>query len=204
MKRRAVLTMLAAAGLSGCGAFGKTPVRSPEDGFIVRGTVPVRSQDATEFFVDGDTVFVSGMVNADTPTGFGAVRDANPNLKQLVMLDVKGPSGTAESIAFGSAIRTAGLTTHLRNDSSISGAGVDAFLGGTRRSLEDGAVIKAVKGDNPDAHKIFVRQMTGGDAYARFADQYGNKRRGQVMTIAEIGAMGLISGTAREVMAQEG
>jgi hypothetical protein len=39
------------------------------------------------------------------------------------------------------AVHEAGFSTHLRNDSVISGGAIDAFLGGTQRIMEECVVI---------------------------------------------------------------
>ena len=154
----------------------------------------------TAFLPEGDTIYMSGSINEDTATGFEAVRDANPKANRLVILQADGPSGSPVAIEFGRAVRAAGFRTHLRNDSVISGGAVDAFLGGTQRTIEDGAVIGAVRSSDVEAHKSFTTDMVGGDGYARFADEFGGRRRPRAMTIAEIGAMGIVSANVGNVL----
>ena len=59
------------------------------------------------------------------------MRDANPKANRLVILELDGPAGSAATMGFGRAVREAGFSIHLRNDSVISGGAIDAFLGGT-------------------------------------------------------------------------
>lgn len=193
----------AVATLPGCAIFRRIPpVPVAREGFIVREAA-VAQPNMTAFLPEGDTVYMSGEVNSDTVAGFEAVRASNPDARRLVILEAGGETGTEASIAFGRAIREAGFATHLRNDSVVSGGAVDAFLGGTRRTIEEGAVVGAARGANADAHKGFVAEMTGGDGYARYAQEFGGRRRPRAMTIAEIGAMGITSrgapGTVLEV-----
>lgn len=155
MNKRAFLFGAAALGLSGCSVFRRTPaVPVSQEGFIVRET-PVAQNNMTAFLPEGDTIYMSGSINEDTATGFAAVRDANPKANRLVILQADGPSGSPAAIGFGRAVRAAGFRTHLRNDSVISGGAVDAFLGGTQRTIEEGAVISAVRGSDVEAHKSF-------------------------------------------------
>lgn len=42
--------------------------------------------------------------------------------------------------------------------------------------------------------------MVGGDGYARFADEFDGRRRPRAMTIAEIGAMGIVSANVGNVL----
>ena len=191
-----------ALGLSGCSFFRPAPaVPVAQEGFIVRET-PVAQNNMTAFLPEGDTIYMSGSINEDTTTGFAAVRAANPEANRLVILQADGPSGSPAAIGFGRSVRAAGFSTHLRNDSVISGGAVDAFLGGTKRTIEEGAVIGAVRSQDVDAHKSFTTDMVGGDGYARFADKFGGRRRPRAMTIAEIGAMGIVSANAGNVLAE--
>lgn len=201
-RRRCIALLAASAALPGCALFQRREARGDNDGFIVR-EAPVAQANMTEIIPAGDTMFISGTINEDTATAFAAVKEGNPELKQVVFLDVDGPIGGPGGIALGRAVRAAGMRTHLRNDSRVSGGAVDAFLGGTQRTLEDGAVIAAVKGaPDLDAHRSYVTEMTGGDGYARFANEFGGRRRPRPMTIAEIGAMGVISGPEASVLAE--
>lgn len=88
----------------------------------------------------------------------------------MVILEANGPAGSAAKMGFGRAVREANFSTHLCKESVISGRAVDAFLGGTQRTMEEGVVIAVARGADIEAHKVFAMEMTGGDGYARFAD----------------------------------
>lgn len=200
MRRRFVILGMGAFALSGCARRRRSGPTVVREGFIVR-EAPVASPDMTSFLPEGDTVFMSGAINADTVAGFEAVRASNPKARRLVMTDVRGKAGSAESMAFGRALREAGFATHLRNDSVITGGAIDGFVGGTQRTMEDGAVIAVTTAEDPEAHGLYASEMVGGDGYARFASAYGRKRRPRPMTIAEIGAMGIISANVGNAIA---
>ncbi|MGH1577226.1 hypothetical protein [Planktotalea sp.] len=201
MKRRAFIISMAVVGVAGCSKLRKSPsVPVVREGFIVK-PAPVAQNNMTSFLPEGDTIYLSGSINEDTATGFAAVREANPKATRLVLLEADGPAGSAGAMAFGRAVREAGFSTHLRNDSVISGAAVDAFVGGTQRTMEEGAVIAVSRSEDADAHKAFATDMTGGEGYARFAQQFGRRKRPRPMTIAEIGAMGIVSANVGNVLA---
>lgn len=205
MHKRSFLLGAAALGLSGCGLFkkaptGAVPVPVAQEGFVVRPAA-VAQDNMTAFLPEGDTIYMSGSVNEDTAVGFETVRAANPDAKRLVILQADGPAGTDAAIKFGRAVREAGFATHLRNDSVISGGAVDAFIGGTQRTMEEGAVIAVVRGEDAQAHSSFATEMVGGDGYARFAQEFGARKRPRAMTIAEIGAMGIVSANVGNVLA---
>ena len=202
MKRRALLSMIAAAPVLGaCSAWPRNPNRATNEGIIVRPE-PVAQANLMELIPSGDSVFVSGEMNTDSADGLAAVIEANPEIKRVVFVDATGETGGPGGIRMGRVIRNAGLRTHLRNDSRVSGGAVDAFLGGTQRTLEDGAMVGALKGQaGNDMHLIYVEEMTGGAGYARYAYQFGGRRRPRPMTIAEIGAMAVISRPEDSVLA---
>lgn len=202
MNRRNVMILLgSSAALAGCGAWPRNPNRAPVEGYIVRPE-PERAENMMELLPQGDTVFISGTINQDSAVALRTVKQANPDLQRAVFLDADGATGSAGGIALGRELREAGLSTHLRNDSRVSGAAVDAFLGGTRRTLEDGAMVGAVRSDGADEdYAAYVMEMTSGDGYARYVQEFGGRRRPRPMTIAEIGAMGLISRPEESVLA---
>lgn len=200
MHRRFLLLGLSATVLAGCARLRASPVPVVREGFVVRrGAEP--AQNMTAFLPEGDTIFMSGAINADTVAGFEAVRRSNPKARRVVFTDVTGETGSTEALAFGRALREAGFATHLRNDSVITGGAVDAFVGGTQRTLEDGAVVAVAPADDPDGHRAYAMEMLGGDGYARYASEFGSKRRPRPMTIAEIGAMGIVSANVGNVIA---
>ena len=201
MQKRTFLLSLTALSLSGCSLFSNLPpVPVVREGFVVK-EAPVPQDNMTAFLPGGATIYLSGSINEDTAAGFAAVRDANPKANRLVILEADGPAGSAATIGFGRAVREAGFSAHLRNDSVISGGAVDDFLGGTQHTMEEGAVIAVARGADIEAHKGFATEMTGGDGYARFADEFGGHRRPRAMTIAEIGAIGIVSANAGNVLA---
>ncbi|MEP5154696.1 hypothetical protein [Planktotalea sp.] len=185
--------------LSGCARLRAGNVPVVQEGFVVQPE-PVAQDNMTGFLAEGDTIYISGSINADTVAGFEAVRSSNPDANKLVFLEADGPVGSDAAFGFARAVRAAEFSTHLRNDSTISGGAVDAFLGGTQRTMEEGATIGALRGADAEAHAGFVTEMTGGDAYARFAGKFGGRRRPRPMTIAEIGAMGIVSANTGEVI----
>ena len=124
----------------------------------------------TAFLPEGDTIYLSGSINEDTAVGFSAVHDANPKANLLVTLEANGPAGSAATMGFGRAVWEARFSTQLCKESVISGRAVDAFLGGTQRSMEEDVMIAVARGADIEAHKGFAKEMTGGDGYARFAD----------------------------------
>ena len=94
MNKRMFLIGLGAVGLSGCASFRKkSAVPVVQEGFIVREK-PVAQDNMTAFLTEGDTIFLSGSINADTAAGFAAIREANPDASRLVFLEADGPAGT--------------------------------------------------------------------------------------------------------------
>lgn len=202
LNRRHMLALLGASTLvAGCGRWPRNTNRAASEGIIVRPK-PVAQANMMELVPEGDTVFLSGTINDDSTAALRVVQEANPELRRVVFLEAEGETGSDAGIALGQFLREEGLETHLRNDSRVSGAAVDAYLGGTQRSYEEGAMVGALRGQaGSEAHVAYVTQMTGGDGYARYAAQFGGRRRPTPMTIAEIGAMGVITRSQESIPA---
>lgn len=158
-----------------------------------RGTSEVMSVNG--FLADGDTLFLSGVVDESAPVRFAQLKAANPDLARLVLTEASGVQGNAGALALGRAVRAAGMNTELRNDSVAIGAAVDVFLGGVTRIMQDGAVLR-VKGMNLDRkadYRAYLTEMVGPE-YAAFIGKDAPRLRARALRLAEIQRYGLISG----------
>lgn len=138
---------------------------------------------------------LSGTVNSDTPRAFAALHQAQDDVTTVHLSDLTGAPAAPEVLQLGRYIRSAGLNTHVPNEAQISGGAIDVFAGGVTRTLHDTAVVTLRgRAEVSDVHADYIRYMLGGDGYARFAARFGSDTP-RPMTIAELGAMGLINAT---------
>ncbi len=121
-KLRIVLATLSTIGLSGCG-------------------VLINFVDTTDFRVEGDKLYMSGLINSKTQAEFEEVYAANPGITTLVEEVVEGSVDDDAMIKLAYRLRELGINTHLLADSEIYSGGVDLFLAGVERTMESGAVV---------------------------------------------------------------
>lgn len=187
MNRRYMIAGIGAAlALSGCGTIG--PRRNTSDVMVING-----------FLAEGDTVFLSGEIDAAAPQRFAELRAANPALRKLVISEASGAQGGDGALALGRAVREAGMTTELRSDSVAIGGAVDVYLGGVTRIMQDGAILR-LRGRNLDrdaAYKAYLTDMVG-EEFVGFVDQDLGKLRARDLRLHEIQRYGLISGNVVE------
>ncbi len=121
-KLRIVFATLSTIGLSGCG-------------------VLINFVDTTDFRVEGDKLYMSGLINSKTQAEFEEVYAANPGITTLVEEVVEGSVDDDAMIKLAYRLRELGINTHLLADSEIYSGGVDLFLAGVERTMESGAVV---------------------------------------------------------------
>ncbi len=169
--------------------------------------VAMNQVTTTEFTVQGDQLLMQGEINSKTLAQFEQVMEENPDINTLVELDVPGSLDDDTMIALAYRVRELGLNTHLTATSEIYSGGVDVFLAGVERTMEDGAKIgvhswsdgtneaKDFPRDAPEheQNRLYIERMLGGDAFYWFTIYAAPADDIHVMTDAEIGEYGLLT-----------
>ncbi len=171
--KRGVILGLAAAGIVSLGALG---------GCEIVAVTALNLVETTKFTVEGETLFMSGEINSKTDDQFEEIIAANPQIKTVVECVVPGSLDDDTMIPLSYRVRELGLNTHLTADSDIASGGVDFFLAGVERTMEDGAMIgvhswsdgvneaKDYPRDAPEheANRRYIEDMLGNDAFYWF------------------------------------
>lgn len=145
-------------------------------------SIVLNSFETTEFQVDGTVLYMDGTINSKTLAQFEHIYTQNPQIKTLVELDVPGSLDDDTMIALAYRVRKLGLNTHLTAKSSVYSGGVDLFLAGVNRSMEQGAKIgvhswsdgKLQAQDYPkdspehEQNRKYIADMLGDDAFYWF------------------------------------
>lgn len=92
-----------------------------------------------EFAVDGERAVMSGVIDRTTPKVVQALLDEHPNVTTIVMQNVGGSVDDEANLVAARLVRAAGLHTHVPADGEIASGGVDFFLAGVERTVEEGA-----------------------------------------------------------------
>jgi len=159
----------------------------------------------TEFTVEGTTLLMAGEINSKTPAQFEDMMAENPDIDRLVELNVPGSLDDEAMIALAYRVRELGLDTYLKSDSEIHSGGVDLFLAGVSRTIEDGAIIgvhswsDGVKdaADYPrdapehEANRKYIEDMLGSDPFYWFTIYAAPAGEIHLMTADEIAKYGL-------------
>lgn len=169
--------------LSGVGVFGLlvgllvfTPL-----GQIV-GVVLLNTVEVTSFEVRDGELWMNGEINSKTLDQFNEVIAEYPSIHTLVEETVPGSLDDDTMIALAYEVRRLGLNTRLISTSSIDSGGVDLFLAGVERTMEDGAHIGVHSwsdglkdaADYPrdapehEANRAYVEDMLGSDEFYWF------------------------------------
>ena len=193
LDRRGVLLALASLSLSACG---------------VVELVADNIAETSRFEVSGREVFLSGEININTRRQFDAIHAANPQVDTLVLVDIPGSLDEAGLLSIGYRVRALGLTTHLIARSEVYSGGVDLFLAGVRRRMDNGATLGVHSWSNGtrdaasfprsapehDRNRQYIADMLGDDAFYWFTIYAAPSDGVHIMTPREIRRYGLLTG----------
>ncbi len=161
----------------------------------------------TEFRVEGENLLMRGEINSRTLKQFEEVYRDNPHITPLVELDVPGSLDDDTMIPLAYRVRELGLNTHLTASSKIYSGAVDLFLAGTKRTMEEGAVIGVHSwsdGDRDAAdyprdapeheqNRKYIEDMLGSDDFYWFTIYAAPADGIHEMSAEEIARYGLLS-----------
>lgn len=99
------------------------------------------NEPSAAFKINGDTADMAGVIDSTTPRVVQALIAKNPELKTINMVNVPGSSDDESNLKASRMIHAAGLSTSVPADGEIASGGVDFFLAGTSRTIEEGARI---------------------------------------------------------------
>lgn len=89
--------------------------------------------------IDGNTAALVGPTDGRTPGQFAAMLRDYPQLARLDMIECAGTADDRSNLKLGRMIRAAGLATHVPDGGSVRSGGVELFLAGATREIDDGA-----------------------------------------------------------------
>lgn len=114
------------------------------DGFVSKAELESalrRENQSATFAVDGKRCFMTGVIGPRTPSRVLELICEHPEVKVIVMQDVPGSMDDSSNLRAARMIRKHGLATQVPSDGVIASGGVDFFLAGQTRSLQEGAKL---------------------------------------------------------------
>lgn len=91
--------------------------------------------------VEGNSAYLSGVLGHDLVQQLSDLVRENPNVTDIVLVDVPGSVDQRATMQGARLIRHLGLNTHIAPTGYVLSGGVDLFLGGVERSIGAGAGV---------------------------------------------------------------
>jgi hypothetical protein len=99
------------------------------------------ASEALSIEVEGNSAYLSGILGHDLVQQLSDMVRNNPNVTDLVLVDVPGSVDQQATMQGARLIRHLGLNTHIASTGYVLSGGVDLFLGGVERSIGAGAWV---------------------------------------------------------------
>ena len=114
---------------------------------------------------------MSGELGATTAAELTRLVQENPQVTNIVMVNVPGSNDDEAAIPAYSIIRSNGLSTEIRSNGMVASGGVDFFVAGVNRKIENGAMVgvhawsdgttsAASLPRNHPSHRLFIDYYT--------------------------------------------
>ncbi len=111
-------------------------------GPVPEETDPEVAADPVAFDVSGEVAVMTGSIGADFVHRVCDLTSDAPAVAEVEMFDVPGSSTPGnETLAGGLVLRAAGMDTFLPADGRVESGGVDFFLAGEQRTVQDGGCL---------------------------------------------------------------
>jgi hypothetical protein len=97
--------------------------------------------EQTELKVEGNTLYMNGLINSKTPDQFKTVFAEHAGIDTLVMLEVPGSVDDEANLEIAKWVSEKQLVFVLQPQSMIASGGTDFFLSGRERIIKKGAKV---------------------------------------------------------------
>jgi len=101
----------------------------------------LNATEQTELSVEGNCLYMDGLINSKTPEQFKKVFAENPNIDTLVMKTVEGSVNDEANLEAAEWVSKKKLVFVLESESLIASGGTDFFLAGEKRIIKKGAKV---------------------------------------------------------------
>lgn len=119
---------------------------------------------------DSDTVYMHGVIYADTLDDIKSLFNKHPQVKKIVMVNVPGSIDDEVNLLASREIRKHGVSTHIPADGMVASGGTDMFLAGTIRTVEVGAKLGVHSWS--DGEKEALEYSREHESHQKYLDYY--------------------------------
>lgn len=109
--------------------------------FLLAGCVTIRDYEAVTFAVGGENAVMTGVIDHTISERVERLRREHPEVKTIVMADVPGSIDDEATLVAARPVRDYGWNTTVPSDGAIASGGVDFFLAGVERTIEEDAQL---------------------------------------------------------------
>lgn len=99
------------------------------------------TEEVLTFEVEDNTAYLSGVLGSDLVDQLSHFIKQNPNVTELVLVDIPGSVDQQATMDGARLIRRLGLNTRIAPTGYVLSGGVDLFLGGVERTIGAGAGV---------------------------------------------------------------
>lgn len=171
---------------------------------------PEVAADPVLFDVVDDTAVMTGTIGVDFPHRLCDLAGADPEVTTIEVADVPGSSTPGFEVLDGGRVaRALGYTTIVPGDGQVESGGVDFFLAGAERIIEDAACLGVHSGDvdgvsladlprddpEHDAYLDYFADMGIDEEFYWFTLEAAPPEGIHYLTPDEIERFGLVTGT---------
>lgn len=146
---RSVSLLIACGVLVACGGSSgsRAPTEVAEKTNVVGANTRAACEQAAQreapacFVIDGTRAKMYGVIGSSSLNVFNTLTRDYPAVKEVSMVNVPGSQDDETNLKLGRALRAAKLNTRINSDGLIASGGVDLFLAGIERVVQNGARI---------------------------------------------------------------
>ena len=110
-------------------------------GFLLAGCMTIRDYEAVTFAVGGENAVMTGVIDHTISERVERLRREHPEVTTIVMADVPGSIDDEANLVAARLVRDYGWNTTVPSDGVIASGGVDFFVAGVERTIEEGAQL---------------------------------------------------------------
>lgn len=101
----------------------------------------VSPDEAVRFSIQGEKAIMTGVIDGSLRNTLVDMLDNNPTVQTIEMLNVPGSDDDDANLAASRIIRERSINTHVPANGMIASGGVDFYLAGLARTIENGAQL---------------------------------------------------------------
>ncbi len=122
--------------------------------------------------INATTAQMNGVISGNTPAHFDNLLIKYPNLKKINMLDCPGSEDDEANLKVSKKMHEVGIEFHLFSTSAIASGAVDMYVGGAKRTREQGSRIGVHSWSGGPGQPIATSYPVGHTVHLQYINYY--------------------------------